>query len=94
MLMDFYLDEKYVSVVADIYAGIKQGLYYTDMAIAWGLSVMLVKFPEIAFPLLERGVFSDFVTLKAIQKAIESRRISEDMKLRLRAVKNGVKALK
>ena len=94
MLMDFYLDEKYVSVVADIYAGIKQGQYYTDMAIAWGLSVMLVKFPEIAFPLLERGVFSDFVTLKAIQKAIESRRISEDMKLRLRAVKNGVKALK
>ncbi len=87
MLMDFYLDEKYFSEALKIYKKIVQGQYYTDMALAWGLSVMLVKFYDEASAALKANCFSPFVHNKAIQKAVESRRITEERKAYLRTLK-------
>ncbi len=87
MLMDFYLDDRYFSEALDIYKKTAQGQYYTDMALAWGLSVMLVKFYDETSAALSSGCFSPFVHNKAIQKAVESRRISESRKAYLRTLK-------
>jgi hypothetical protein len=64
-----------------------QGQYYTDMAIAWGLSVLLIKRYELTLPYLAAGRFSPFVHNKAIQKAIESYRVSDETKAYLRGLK-------
>ena len=87
MLMDFYMDNDFVGTVADIYKKIRRGSYYADMAVAWGLSVMLVKFPGVALPLIENGSFSEFVTKKTISKALESRRTSDEIKDKLRKLR-------
>ena len=57
------------------------------MAIAWLISVALVKQYESTVDLLENKVFPTFVHNKAIQKAIESFRINDDRKSYLKTLK-------
>lgn len=57
------------------------------MAIAWVLSVALVKFYDRTLPLLERRQFSPWVHNKAIQKARESYRVPFETKEFLNTLK-------
>ena len=88
MLLDWYCGDDYFFKAMDIYHKIKQGDYYVDMAIAWGLSVMMVKNFNAVITSLKAGDFSLFVTKKAIQKGIESRRISDENKARLKELRS------
>lgn len=87
LLMDYYLDEEYIDRVLDVYRDMRQGEYYVDMAIAWALSVALVKFYDKTRDRLAAGTYSTFVTNKAIQKARESYRIPPERKAELTAYK-------
>lgn len=71
----------------DTYALIISSEYYVNMAIAWGISVMLVKDYEMAVQYIEQKRFGAWVHNKAIQKAIESFRISDERKKYLRSLK-------
>ena len=82
-MMDYLLTDEYIDKVLDLYATMPQGEYYVDMAIAWGLSVALVKYYEKTADKLRAGAYSTFVTNKAIQKARESYRISPEHKTEL-----------
>lgn len=73
--------------LCEIFAGIKSDKYYINMAIAWGISVLLVKNYETTITYLEKHVFSDWIHNKAIQKAIESYRIGIVEKDYLRTLK-------
>ena len=88
MLLDWYCGDDYFFKAMEIYHKIKQGDYYVDMAIAWGLSVMMVKNFNAVITSLKAGDFSLFVTKKAIQKGIESRRISDENKARLKELRS------
>jgi 3-methyladenine DNA glycosylase AlkD len=87
LLMDYFLDAEHIDTTLEELAGVPQGQYYVDMAIAWALSVALVKDYERTELLLRRPVFSRFVHNKAIQKARESFRIAPEQKECLKGLK-------
>lgn len=87
LLMDYYLDETHIDTTLKHLTEVEQGQYYVDMAIAWAISVALVKFYDQTLPLLEQPVWSKFVHNKAIQKARESFRISPEKKIELNKLK-------
>ncbi len=85
--MDFLMNESYIDTVLKHLPEVPQGQYYVDMAIAWAISVGLIKFNDKTVPLLEQRIFSKFVHNKAIQKARESYRITPEMKEQLNKMK-------
>jgi 3-methyladenine DNA glycosylase AlkD len=87
LMMDYFLDAEHIDVTLEHLAGVPQGQYYVDMAIAWALAEALVKHYERTEPLLRGPVFSRFVHNKAIQKARESFRITPEQKEYLKTLK-------
>ena len=70
-----------------IYGGIKSGRYYVNMAVAWGISVCFVKFPEITMEFLKNNELDNFTYNKALQKIIESNRVDAEVKNIIRGMK-------
>lgn len=87
MLMDYYLTDEYIDRALKIYREISEGQYYVDMAVAWALSVVLVKYFDRGVEELKSGAYGDFTHNKAIQKAVESFRLSDEQKAYLRTLK-------
>ena len=87
LLLCNYMDEEYIDSTLQHLSEVPQGQYYVDMAIAWTLSVGLVKFYDKTLPYLEQKNYSKFVHNKAIQKACESYRITPDIKELLKGMK-------
>lgn len=81
-----YIDDRPKEVL-EVYKGVKFGAYYVDMAVAWGLCEILVKAYDIVIGAIENKIFPPFVHNKAIQKAIESFRITNEQKEYLRSLK-------
>lgn len=69
----------------------KDDIYYVDMMRAWYFAEAMAKQESAALPYLEckgdAALLDEWTRRKAIQKAIESRRISVEMKERLRAAR-------
>ncbi|MCR5704831.1 MAG: DNA alkylation repair protein [Eubacterium sp.] len=86
-LLGFYLDEGFQEEMLKLVAGIKSEEYYINMAIAWYFSIALVKQYEVTLPYIEKQTLDVWTHNKAIQKAIESRRISVERKNYLRNLK-------
>ena len=57
------------------------------MAIAWTMSVLYVKYPKITMEYLKNNTLDDFTYNKALQKIIESYRVSEEDKNIMRKMK-------
>ncbi|NDW19685.1 DNA alkylation repair protein [Dysgonomonas sp. 216] len=87
LLMDYFMSETYIDSTLKHLLEVPQGQYYVDMAIAWAISVALVKFYDETLPILEQRTFSKFVHNKAIQKARESYRITPERKEFLNSLK-------
>ena len=87
MLMSHFLDEdfreEYLSLVSDI----RSEEYYVNMMIAWYFATALAKQYEAALPYLENRRLDPWVHNKAIQKALESFRVSDGHKTYLRTLK-------
>lgn len=87
MLMDYYITDEYVEKVLEIYNTIKSDKYYVQMAIAWGISVIFVKYSDIAMHFLKNNSLDDFTYNKALQKIIESNRVDSITKDKIRKMK-------
>lgn len=87
MLLDYYINDEYIDKVLEILGKIKSDKYYVQMANAWAISVTLVKYYEKTIKFLEDCNLDKFTYNKAIQKAIESYRISNKRKDHLRKMK-------
>lgn len=87
LLMDYYLTEEYIDKVLEIYNNIKNDAYYVKMAVAWALSVCYIKFPEKTMKLFKNNQLDDFTYNKALQKIIESNRVSKEEKDQIRKMK-------
>ena len=88
MLLKYYLDAplfnpKYLEAVAEV----KSDKYYVNMMIAWYFATALAKQYMDTLPYIEGHRLSDWVHRKAIQKSVESRRISDEHKQYLRSLK-------
>lgn len=87
MLMSLYLDEAFRPGYADWVAGVKSEEYYVNMMAAWYFATALAKRWDDVFPYLTDHRLPVWTHNKAIQKAIESRRISPEQKQILRSLK-------
>lgn len=90
-LMSHYLDDEFEAEYLLIPASVRSDEYYVNMMIAWFFATALAKQWDAAISYIEKEKLSVWVHNKAIQKAIESRRITDAQKAYLRTLKTGVK---
>ncbi len=87
MILSYYIDEEYLKKDFEIFDFIKSNKYYVQMAVAWAISVCLVKFYDRTIKYLETANLDKFTYNKALQKGIESYRITDKQKEELRKMK-------
>ncbi len=87
MLMNFFLDDAFDPQTLDWVSAIVSEEYYVNMMVAWYFATALAKQPEATLPVITGRRLPVWTHNKAIQKAIESRRISPEQKTFLRTLK-------
>lgn len=87
MLMTYYRDSAHIDETFRIYAEFHHDGYYAKMGAAWGLSFLYIDWPDQTLDLLKNHTFDRFTHNKAIQKCIESYRVSDSDKQMLRALR-------
>lgn len=87
MLMKHFLDKDFKMEYPKMVAEVKSEEYYVNMMRAWYFATALAKQYELVLPFLEEGKLDTWTHNKAIQKAIESYRITPEQKVYLRTLK-------
>lgn len=87
MLMRYYLDEAFRPEYLAWVAAVRSEEYYVNMMAAWYFATALAKQYEAALPYLEQRRLEPWTHNKAIQKAVESYRITPEQKAYLRGLK-------
>ena len=87
MLMRHYLNEAFDTKYIDMVSNVESQEYYINMMIAWYFATALSKQYECAISVIENQTLSVWVHNKSIQKAIESRRITDEQKAYLRTLR-------
>lgn len=89
MLMDFYVTPEYIERLLQISDGIHHEGYYVKMAVAWALSVCLVKQWDESFAYMAspENHLDEFTYVKTVQKCRESYRLTAEQKESLTALK-------
>ena len=83
MLMRYYLDEEFRTEYLGWVADVHSEEYYLNMMRAWYFAAALAKQPEAALPWLTTRRLDTWTHNKTIQKAVESFRITPEMKQQL-----------
>lgn len=87
MLMEHFLDENFDINYLETVSNIRSDEYYVNMMIAWYFATALAKRYESVLPFIENRRLEIWTHNKAIQKAVESYRISTDRKTYLKELK-------
>ncbi|MGP1613313.1 MAG: DNA alkylation repair protein [Catonella sp.] len=87
MLMEHFLDEDFDLVYPEMVAAIRTEDYYINMMIAWYFATALAKQYDVILPFLENKKLDTWAHNKAIQKAVESYRITDEQKTYLKGIK-------
>ena len=87
MRMQHFLGAEFKLEQAEEIASIRTKEYYINMMIAWYFATALAKQYEAVLPFLTDNKLDIWVHNKTIQKAIESRRITDGQKVYLRTLK-------
>ena len=90
MLLNYYIKDENIDKTLEILDNIESDKYYVKMANAWAISVCLIKYYDRTFEFLNTTKIDNFTYNKAIQKAIESYRITDEQKNNLRKIKRQV----
>lgn len=87
LLMTFYLEENYSVEYSDMVAEIRSEEYYINMVVAWYFATALAKQYDSILPYFLDNRLDDWTHNKAIQKAVESYRITPEQKKYLKTLK-------
>ena len=87
MLMQHFLDDDYDEKYPKMVAGLRSDEYYINMMIAWYFATALAKQYESVLPYIEENKLDDWTHNKAIQKSLESFRVTDEHKKYLRSLK-------
>lgn len=87
MILNYFISEEYIRQIFAWMDNIHHPGYYVKMAVAWNLSVCYVKYPKETSEYLKTCNLDDWTYNKAIQKMLESYRISDADKEELRGRK-------
>jgi len=86
-LMNYFLNEKFDTAYPDRVAVIRSDEYYINMMIAWYFATALAKQYDAIIPYIEDKKLDKWTHNKAIQKAIESYRVTDEHKAYLKTLK-------
>lgn len=87
MLKRYYLGKNLKNEYLELAADIRSDEYYVNMMAAWFFAEALAKNYDETVKYIENGKLGVWTHNKAIQKAVESRRISDDRKMYLKSLK-------
>ena len=87
MLMEHFLDDDYDLRYPEMVAAVRSEEYYVNMMIAWYFATALAKQYESVLPYIENNRLDVWTHNKAIQKAVESYRITPEQKEYLKSFK-------
>ena len=87
MLMQHYLDDDFRPEYPQMVAEIRSDEYYVNMMIAWYFATALAKQYQTVLPFIEDRKLDAWTHNKAIQKAVESYRITAEQKEYLKTLK-------
>ena len=85
--MTEYVETAYLPTIERLIGQADTSRYYVHMAVAWLIAEILVKEYNEGIALLQRGITDEKTHNKAIQKAIESYRLTNEQKGFLRSLK-------
>lgn len=86
-LMNYFLDERFDPIYPDKISAIRSDEYYVNMMIAWYFATALAKQYDAAVHYIEDHRLDQWTHNKAIQKAIESYRVTDEQKTYLRTLR-------
>lgn len=86
-LLVYYLDDNFSEEILQLSIKNCGKHFYIDMAIAWLFSFALIKQYDVTIPYFKNNILTKFVHNKALQKAIESFRVSPNTKEHLKTLK-------
>ena len=84
ILMDHFLEEDFDAQYPELVASVRSEEYYINMMRAWYFATGLAKQPDSFLPYIEQTRLDSWTHNKTIQKVVESYRIPEEMKERLK----------
>lgn len=89
MLMNYYMTDDYIDRTLFLLDSLKNEKYYCKMAVAWAIATAWAKQRDKTYLYMQEGnnTLDDWTYNKAIQKMLESYRISEEDKRMLRGMK-------
>lgn len=87
MLMQHFLDEDFKAEYPEMVAVIRSEEYYVNMMIAWYFATALAKQYDEVLPFVRNYRLDKWTHNKAIQKSVESNRISPEQKEYLKSLK-------
>ncbi len=87
MLMEHYLDADFDIRFPEMAAAVRSDEYYVNMMTAWYFATALAKQYDAVLPFIEEHRLDPWTHNKAIQKSIESYRITPEQKAHLRTLK-------
>ena len=87
MLMEHFLDEDFDLTYPEMVTEIRSEEYYINMMTAWYFATALAKQYEKVLPFIENKKLDTWTHNKAIQKAVESYRITDEQKTYLKGLK-------
>ncbi|SCY55657.1 3-methyladenine DNA glycosylase AlkD [Lachnospiraceae bacterium XBB2008] len=87
MLMEHFLDEDFGLSYPEMVASLRSDEYYVNMMIAWYFATALAKQYESIIPYIEEKRLAVWTHNKAIQKSVESYRITPEQKTYLKSLK-------
>ena len=85
--LSHYLNVNYIDKVIETIKLIKPTTYMSKMGYAWMLATMMAKFPDKTLEFMNNYVIDTWTYNKAIQKMIESFRVSTEHKMILKNMK-------
>ena len=87
MLMEHFLDEDFDIQYPELVAKLRSEEYYVNMMIAWYFATALAKQYDEILPYIENKKMDEWTHNKAIQKSVESYRITPEQKEYLKSLK-------
>ena len=87
MILNYFIENEYIDRILQILDNINHEGYYAKMGVAWAISICFVKQEQKTLNYMKSSNLDKWTYNKAIQKCIESYRITNETKEKLKKMK-------
>ena len=84
MSLFHFIDDEYIDIILEKIDSFKDDRYYSQMSVAWALSICFIKFPQKTSEYLKTSKLDNWTFNKSIQKIRESFRVDKATKEKLK----------